>query len=254
VPPRGKPAAARNLGAHRPLTPLGPQLLHWRGFGETEELRENAVKLWNQLHTNVVNSPTINAGRHWDIVADTNDEANQEIADHGRHIGSDTGSLYELMTPELQPRDESEMEVYLSAATLAGCSGPRLWCIPDNIIQGYGCTENAVCRLPTEQHGSTVNTESNILPGYCSAEVAHFPNGGEAPPGLVGDTGGGGGSSGGGGGGGGGGSSDGLSGGAIAGIVVGAVVVVGGAVAVAAGSGVLAVPALVGSEAEVLLI
>jgi hypothetical protein len=112
-----------------------------------------------------------------------------------------------------------------------------------------------VCRRPIEQHGSGTNIETNILPGYCSAGVAHFDDSVTAPPGLVGDTGGGGGgSSGGGGGGGGGGSSDGLSPGAIAGIVVGAVVVVGGAVAVAAGSGVLAVPALIGSETEVLLL
>jgi hypothetical protein len=159
------------------------------------------------------------------------------------------------MTPVIEATSVSETQVYLSAATLAGCTGgTRLWCIPNN--NEFGCT-GVECRRPIEQHGSGTDIETNILPGYCSAQVAHFDDSVTAPPGLVGDTGGGGGgggSSGGGGGGGGGGSSDGLSGGAIAGIVVGAVVVVGGAVALAAGSGLLAVPAIAGAETEGLLL
>lgn len=239
--------------ARRQLIPPRPQLLHWQQFGESETQKSDARQAWISLHSST-DAPAINSGGHWEVTKTT---TNEQLTSYGEH-DSGTGPLFELMTPLIETNEDlTEVPgVYLSAATLEGCTptngGSKNWCVPNN--EEFGCTTvGDVCQRPPEQHGNNDVPQTDILPGYCSAGVEHFETGGHAPESGTGG-GGGGSSDGDGGGGGGGGSSDGLSPGAIAGIVVGAVVVVGGAVAVAAGSGVLAVPALVGREAEALLI
>lgn len=193
--------------------------------------------MWQTEHPGGTSIPIIDDSQHWKI-DDTNAETN-----FGTHE-SETAAIRELMTPGIATtNDNTQVETYLSAATLLACAWPsyyerRKWC-----AEGYPCDADDTCFHPTEQHGTGTDIEADILPGYCSHAVQHTPG-----------TGGGGGGGGGTGDDGGGDGGNGLSGGAIAGIVVGAVVVIGGAVAVAAGSGLLSVPALVGSEAEVLLL
>lgn len=218
---------------------------------------EAARDLWAVEHPGGTVRPAIDNTGHWSIA---------DAGDVGRHESSKSANR-ELMTPALSLNvQRTDVETYLSAATLLACAWPnarghRRWCTAPP--GDYGCDTGDTCVLdyPEQHRGTTNEVEDDILPGYCQAgEAAATPDENiqaytEQMDGPDPDTGGGGGGGGGtgdadGGGGGGGG----LSGGAIAGIVVGSVAVVGGAVALAAGSGLLSAPALVGADAEALLI
>lgn len=253
-----------------PLTP--PQLLHWQGFGAslynptTQQVVNGYIdaarELWNAEHTGGTVRPAIDSGGHWSIA---------DAGAVGRHKSAKSANR-ELMTPGLSLiAQRSEVETYLSAATLLACAWPnarghRRWCTANT--GNYGCSIGDRCVLDyPEQHpdataadGTANEAETDILPGYCEAgEAAATADEdigayNEQMNGPDPDTGGGGGGGGGTGDTGGGGNGGGLSGGAIAGIVVGSVAVVAGGVALAASSGLLSAPALVGADAEALLI
>jgi hypothetical protein len=240
------------------------QLLHWQGFGAslynsgTEETVDHWIEasrtLWAVEHPGGTARPAIDSTGHWNI---------GDAGAVGSHESLKSAHR-ELMTPGLLlTANSNEIDTYLSAATLLACAWPnarghRRWCTADT--DKYGCDGEHTCVLNlSEQHRSTNGeNENDILPGYCQASGATTDSDDniqaytEQMNGPDPDTGGGGG------GGGGTGDADGggggLSGGAIAGIVVGSVAVVGGAVALAAGSGLLSAPALVGADAEALLI
>lgn len=196
--------------------------------------------MWQTEHPGGASIPNIDAKQHWKI-DNTNAETN-----FGTHE-SDTAAIRELMTPGITTtNDNTQVETYLSAATLLACAWPsyyerRKWC-----AEGYPCDAGDTCFHPVEQHGTGTDIEADILPGYCSHAVQHTPGTGGGGYGDGGNDGGGdgGGDNGG----------NGLSGGAIAGIVVGSVAVVGGAVALAVGSGALTTPALIGGQASELLL
>ena len=244
------------------------QLLHWQGFGaslynsETEETVDHWIEasrtLWAVEHPGGTARPAIDSTGHWNI---------GDAGAVGSHESLKSAHR-ELMTPGLLlTANSNEIDTYLSAATLLACAWPnarghRRWCTADT--DNYGCDGEDTCILDlSEQHRSTNGeNENDILPGYCQTSGAttdsddNIQEYNEAMNGPEPDTGGGGGGGGGTGDtdGGGGGGGGGLSGGAIAGIVVGSVAVVGGAVALAASSGLLAVPAIAGAETEGLLL
>ena len=121
---------------------------------------EIAKNLWQTEHPGGASVPDIDVKQHWKI-DNTNPNTN-----FGTHE-SDTDAIRELMTPGITiTNDNTQVETYLSAATLLACVWPSLRA-PQVVRGGLPVRPRRHLFHPTE-HGTGTDIEVDILPGYCS--------------------------------------------------------------------------------------